>query len=173
MDITEAITTRRSHRRFTQEKVSEEHIHALLNAAFCAPSAHNFHPLEFIVIKDKAILSQLSELMTYGKMLAEAPCAMAVLGRKDLQVDAEWLLQDASAATENILIQANGLDLGAVWLGVLSESNQTNELNACLQLPNHVRLMSMVAIGHPPFKKEVKDRFEVHRVHQDTYKQTL
>lgn len=173
METKEAILSRRSHRRFTPEVLTEAEIHDLLNAGFSAPSAHNFHPLEFIVITQRELLNRLSVLLPYGKMLAEAPCAIAICGRPDLQPEAEFLIQDGAAAMENILLQAHGMGLGGVWIGVLQKSESTAGLKDALKVPDAIQVMSLCALGHPPFVKEAKDRYETHRVHRDLWTQNL
>jgi len=128
MEILEAIKTRRSIRKFTDKKVSKEDINTLkvskedintlLEAAMQAPSAGNQQPWEFIVIDDRKILDVIPDFHPYSKMLKESPIAILVCGKIDATKYCGYWVQDCSAATQNILLAAHGVGLGAVWLGI-------------------------------------------------------
>lgn len=173
MELTQAIRSRRSNRRYKPESVSQEQIHAILDAGFCAPSAHNVKPLEYIVIEDKNLLVRMSETMPYGRMLADAPCAIAVVGRPDLQEEAEWLIQDAAVAMENMLLVIHDLGLGGVYLGVLGSDPMRKEAEKLLEIPESYRLMSVCCFGVPQFVKAASERFETHRVHHNSWRKNL
>ena len=60
MDLKEAIYSRRAVRQFTGEAVDERTIRELIDAAVQAPSAVNQQPWSFSVVRDKAVLDQIS-----------------------------------------------------------------------------------------------------------------
>ncbi len=79
----EAISKRRSIRKYQTKDVSEAVIHEILTAAMCAPSAHNQKPWHFIVIKDREKLNAIMKVHPYSKMLKEAPVAILVCANMD------------------------------------------------------------------------------------------
>ena len=115
MDALDLMLARRSVRRFTDEDVSAQDEQALIDAAFAAPSADNARPWHFIVVRDPHTRARLQRVTRWTWMLGKAPLVIAVLGRHE---DDPWWIEDCSAATENILLQATGLGLGSVWCGI-------------------------------------------------------
>ncbi len=61
MDIFEAMTGRRSIRKYKQAPVPDEDIKKIIDAGRQAPSANNMQPWSFIVIKDRAVLNKMTE----------------------------------------------------------------------------------------------------------------
>lgn len=167
MNTLDAIKTRRSIRKYTNETVSKEMIHTLLEAGFCAPSARNRRPWHFVVIQDREKLNKLAEFGKYYKMLASAPMAILVCGDSEL-LERDYLINDCSAAVENILLAAHELGLGAVWLGVkideMKEFYQTE-----FKLPSPILPIACISIGHPDEEREVDNRFEEEKVHYETF----
>jgi len=146
MEAIQAIMSRRSIRRYTPEDVSPEHERQLLEAAMAAPSAHNRQPWHFIVIRDRETLDGIPEFHEYSKMLKEAPLAIVVCGDTEVQTTDFWI-HDCSAATENILIAANALGLGAVWLGVHPHMELIENTRKHLGIPDHVVPLGEAAGG--------------------------
>ena len=163
------ILTRRSIRAFLPKKVEEEKIEYLLKAAFAAPSAKNIQPWHFIVIRDRKILDEIPKFHPYSKMLYEAPLAICVCGEsaKD-KFNGYWIL-DCSAASENILLAANSLGLGSVWLGVYPRQERINELKNLLEIPEDITPLSLLAIGYPNEEKPPSERFKKERIHKEKW----
>lgn len=159
------ITTRKSIREFTSEKVSDAQIKTLLNAGFCAPSAHNRRPWHFVVLKDHEHLAEISTHNIYTGMLKQADLCIVVCGDYNIQEYNEFILADTCAATQNILLAAHGLELGAVWCGVVQNSEWENYLIAELNLPDKTKPISLIAIGHPAEQREANERYEAEKVH--------
>jgi len=106
-----------------------------------------------------------------GKMLAGAGLGIAVCG--DLQAahdqQLSYLLQDCSAAIENLLLCAHVLGLGACWLGVHPREQRMSDLRQLLSLPPSVIPVACIAIGHPAEAKEPRTRFKKNYVHSETW----
>ena len=120
-DVLTVIHQRKSVRNYTVEPVAAKELDQLVRAGFAAPSARNLQPWEFYVITERGTLDALAASLPYGKMLAKAQAAIVVCGNSRQFGEGatrEMWVQDCSAATENILLAAEGIGLGAVWIGV-------------------------------------------------------
>ena len=168
MDAIQAILTRRSIRKYTQDAVSDEMVEELLKAAMSAPTATN-EAWDFVVIRDRALLNAVTSFHPHATMLEQAQVAIAVCGdpaRETLK--GRWPL-DCAAATENILVAANALGLGACWVGIYPVEERMQGLRNLLGIPEHVMPLSMVSIGHPGEKKTPSDRFRPERIHHNRW----
>ena len=171
MDALDAILGRRSIRRYTEEPIAEEAIEQLIRAGMAAPSAHNEQPWHFMVIKDRELLDKIPHIHPYARMLQQAPAALAGCG--DLKREKNpglgyWIL-DCSAATENILLAAHALGIGACWLGIHPRPERKEALGKLLNLPEHIEPLCLIALGHPAEQKGPSDRFKPDRIHQNSW----
>ena len=164
-----AIFNRRSIRKYTKQEISEEVIEKLLRAGMAAPSAANEQPWHFVVINNKDVLYAIPKFHPYSQMLKEAACAIVVCGDLVLETCKGFWVQDCSAATENILIEATDLGLGAVWLGVYPDKDRITPLKELLGLPETVIPLSIIALGYPTETKTPTDRFNAKRIHRDKW----
>lgn len=142
-----ALFSRRSVREYTGKPVSERDVKALLEVGMAAPSASNRKPWHFVTVTERAKLVELASIHPYGKMLTRAGLCIAVCGDRDISPD--FWVQDCSAATENILVAAAILGLGAVWLGVHPRADRERELKQYFGIPESVGLLCLIAVGHP------------------------
>ncbi len=165
----EAILRRRSIRRYQQKKVEKEKINKLLQAGMAAPSAGNEQPWHFIVIEKREKLNKLAKIHPYGHMLEEAPLAILVCGDLSQEKYEGFWVQDCSAATQNILIMAEDIGLGAVWLGVYPEQSRVKEISSYLEIPENVIPLALVSVGYPGNSKAPAERFLEKRIHQDQW----
>ncbi len=172
-DFLDVFYRRRSIRKFTEESVSREDLIALLKAGMSGPSAMNAKPWEFVVITEKAILTKLRKNLMFAKMVA--PAAICVLGSKRLQAnkggDLFWV-QDCSAATENILLAATAMGLGAVWIGIHPVHIFERQVKSILNLPNGVTPLNLIMIGHPAEEKDARTQYDATRVHWGAFPRT-
>ena len=168
MDALEAIMGRRSIRKYTEKKIPDETITKLLKAAMNAPSAHNRQPWHFIVVDDKEALLKVPEYHQYSKMLEQASHAIIVLGDNNIQETDFWI-HDCSAATENILITANALGLGAVWLGVHPSEALIAGTKKLFNVPDHVTPLGFISLGYPAESKPPRENYNPERVHKNKW----
>lgn len=161
------IFKRRSIRKFKPLPVSEEDIKALLEAGMSAPSARNLQPWHFIVITGRQKLNRLAEIHPYADMLRQASVCLAVCA--DPEISPRYWVQDCSAATENILIAAANLGLGAVWLGCHPRKERKNPIKKILEIPEEIELLSLIAVGYPAEFKEPRTQFNPQRVHYEKW----
>ena len=169
MDILTAIKTRRSIRTYTDRSVDDETLDKILEAAMCAPSANNKRPWHFVVIRDREELVRISEVQRYHKPIGRAACCIVVCGDKSIQGVHDFLLNDCSAATENLLLAAHGSGLGAVWCGVNTGSDVSRYLKEKLPLPASVVPIALIALGYPAEERKAEDRFDASRIHYEKW----
>jgi len=135
MDALEAIHTRRSVRQYTDKPIDDETIQQLLAAAMSAPSAANEQPWEFVVITDREMLDAIPTFSPFASMVKRAPLGITVCADTRNVIVPRFWVQDCSAATQNLLIAAHALGLGAVWTGVYPMDGHVAEFTKHCQLP--------------------------------------
>ena len=158
----ENIMTRTSIRQYKDQPVEQEKIDIMLKAAMAAPTAVNLQPWHFIVITDKEIMSQLA-----GPRPTSAPLLIAVCGDTDkttmpdgkMKLPDFWV-EDVSAATENLLLAAHALGLGAVWTGAYPAMERVEQISKVLGCPANIVPVAVVQIGYPDEAPAPKDKFK-------------
>jgi len=165
MEVLETIFTRRSIRKYTGEPVSEEDLKIVLKAGFSAPSAHNYQPWHFVIVRDKDTLESISKVHPYAKMLPQAGCGIIVCGDKEKQGMTGFLVEDCSAAIQNMLLAVHGLGLGAVWCGLYPVPKLTKPVIKFINLPSTIVPVGMVVIGHKAEEKKSVDRYDESKIH--------
>jgi nitroreductase len=163
------INIRRSIRKYTGQAVSEDQIDQLLRAAMQAPSAGNQQPWEFIVVEDQDLLEKASKMSPYSAMVKDASVAIVFLvNEENMRFPDNWQ-QDLSAATQNLLLEAVSLELGAVWLGIAPVTDRMKFISDLFNLPPHVKPFSLVPVGYPAEENKFVDRFDEKRIHRNRY----
>lgn len=152
MNIFDIFKSRRSIRSFKSEEVPDEYIRKILEAARWAPSAGNVQPWEFIIIRNLEIKREIARAALNQVFIEEAPVVIVVCadearsgwayGSRGANL---YCIQDTAAATENMLLAAYALGLGACWVGAFRE----DEVKRILKLPRGIRPVAIVPIGYP------------------------
>lgn len=178
VDATQAvldnIAARTSVRAYTSEPVPEEMVETLLRAAMAAPSAMNRQPWEFVVVDDRAVLDSLAGKLRYAKMLVQAPlaivvCAQTMITHQDGSQSENTLWEhDASAATQNILLAAKALGLGAVWTAAVDVERST-AVKEALNIPGTVMPLCVIPIGFPAEDPQPKDKWKPEKIHYNKW----
>lgn len=164
----ENLMTRVSVREFTGEKISAEQIDTLLRAAMAAPSALNKQPWAFVVVTDEKIIARLGEALPYSRCSNRPACAFIPCGdlSKTIEGDlAAFWINDVSAATENLLLAAHAMGLGAVWTGLHPDMNRVTMVQQLLGLPEHIIPLCVVPVGVPAEQPAVKDKYNPENIH--------
>ena len=167
MDALDVIFTRRSIRQYTDEPVTEGQVKTLLEAGMNAPSANNRQPWHFIVVDAREKLDAIMDVHPYSAMLSQAPLAVVVCA--DVTRSERYWQQDCAAATENILLAARALGLGSVWLGVYPKEDRTEGITGLFNLPEHIRPLCVIAVGHPAEEAGRVDRYDLSKVHRNEW----
>lgn len=166
-DVLGTMLARRSIRRFTDEPITSDQEQLLLAAAFSGPSSTNSRVWHFVVIRDAAKRAALAGMHDYTAMLRNAPLVIAVLGHPS----SAWWIEDCSAATENILLEATQLGLGSIWCGVRQPEGDEDEYFPLLGVPpgSGWRVLSLVGVGHPAERKKPRTQYESTKVSYETF----
>jgi len=157
--VLEAIYKRRSIREFTDKKISSEQLYEIVKAGVWAPSGLNNQPWRFVIIQDPEIKEQVAQQTHYGHIVRDANALIAVYLSKDDMYDAVKDIQSAGACIQNVLLAAEALDLGGVWLGQILKNKL--EVNKILGLTDNFDLMAVVALGHPLHRNQKSRRKDV------------
>lgn len=161
------IMTRTSVRQYTSEAVTKADIETMLRAGMAAPTAVNKQPWHFVVVTDREQLNALAAANRGTGMAAKAPLAIVVCGdmQKTLSGVAQgFWIQDCSAATENILLAANALGLGAVWTGLYPNEERAKAVRDVVKAPEHIVPLCTIVIGHPAGQTQPKDKWKPENV---------
>ncbi len=166
----ENMITRTSVRAYEAKAVEDAKVEQMLRAAMSAPTAINKQPWDFVIVDDPAKLKELADSLPNAKMAAGAPLAIVVCGNMQKAIEGEgrdnWIA-DASAATENLLLAAHSLGLGAVWTGVYPSAHRVDVIRDVLELPGYVVPLSLVPIGYPAENPQPKDKWKPENVHRN------
>ncbi len=167
----ETLQGRRSIRVFRPGVVDDATVKLLLEAAMAAPSAVAKDPWRFVVVRNAATLSQIAEMLPNGRMIATVPVGIVVCGDLNEAHDRQlsYLLQDCSAAVQNLLLAAHALGLGTCWLGVHPREDRIRNLSHLLGLPKNVLPIACIALGWPGEDKEARTRYRDSSVHLEKW----
>lgn len=168
MKVKEAIYTRRATRAFTGDAVDDAALRDLIDAAIQAPSAVNEQPWAFFVVREKALLAQISNAAK-AFMLASSPAGLlshhfeSVLG--DAQFDIfygapaliviassttnPWATENCALAAENLMLAARAKGLGTCWIGFARDWLRTPAGKAALGMPEGYLPVAPIIVGHP------------------------
>ncbi len=163
--VLSSIMTRTSIRQYTDQPVSKTDIETLLRAGMAAPTAVNKQPWHFVAVTDKAKLKELAG--NRGRMLEQCALAIVVCGNMDKALPGKgqgYWIQDCSAATENILLAAHALGLGAVWTGAYPIDDRVVAVSKAIKLPETIIPLCVIVIGHPAESPTPKDKWKPENV---------
>lgn len=166
------IFSRKSVRVYKDEPIAKEKLDMLVRAGMAAPTAVDKRPWEFIIITDKAILKQLAGALPYAKMAEQAAAAIVVGGDINKQwggADSEFWIVDCSAATENVLLAAESLGLGAVWTAVYPDQERITAVRQILNIPDNIIPLNLIPVGVPTGIEQPKDKYNPAQIHWEKW----
>lgn len=165
--VLDNIATRTSIRDYEARPVEKEKIEKMLRAAMAAPTAMNKQPWHFVVVDQRNVLDALAGANPYAKMLKKAPLAIVVCGNTDKMIEGggrDFWIQDASAATENLLLAAHAMGLGAVWTGAYPSEERCISISKVLSLSDNLIPLNMIVVGYPAEQPQPKQKFKEENV---------
>ena len=166
------IMTRTSIRAYSGKEVESEKIDTLLRAAMAAPTAGNQQPWRFVVINDKAIQNDISENFHTMTMAKDASVVVVMCGDTTATFDGDaqnYWIEDVSAASENLLLAAHAMGLGAVWCGIYPQMARVRQFSEMLHLPENIIPMACICIGYPSGETTPKDKWHPEYIHYNTW----
>ena len=154
--VLQAIYQRRSIREYTDQPVQAQQLREIIRAGIWAPSGLNNQPWRFVTITNSDLRAQISKQTHYSHIVEASRALIAVYLDKEAMYDDVKDHQAAGACIQNMLLAAEALGLGAVWLGqILKNKKQVNKI---LDLDEHYDLMAVLAIGYPLHRKQKSSR---------------
>lgn len=165
MELFEAIFNRRSIRKYKNTTVKDEHIEKIIEAGMFAPSAVNKQPWHFIVFRNEETIESIIDVHPSSSMLRQASAGILICFDKKLQHDEGYGPVDCSAATQNMLLAAQGYGFGACWIGIYPRQNRIKSLYKLFNLPEHVVPFAVISVGYPNEEKQKPERFKKERIH--------
>ncbi len=167
------ILQRRSIRKYTDQRIPDEDLQTLLKAAMYAPSAMNKQPWHFLVVDDKAILEKFREFHAHASFTAYASHAILICGDEKLQHDDGFWVMDCAAATQNLLLAAHSLGIGACWIGIHPREQRKQQTRELFSLPGHVAPLALVSLGYPMTEREMPERYYQDKIHYNSWGKQL
>lgn len=168
----ETILNRTSIRSYTDKVVEPEKVEQLLRAAMAAPTAVNKQPWVFVVVTQRELLDSLAVRLPYAKMLESVSTAIVVCGNLDkalLEVNQAHWVQDCSAASQNILLAAQSMGLGAVWTGVFPREDRVADVRGVLNIPLNLVPLNVIPVGYPKGDVTPKDKWNSENIHYNKW----
>ena len=170
--VLDNIATRTSIRDYEARPVEKEKIEKMLRAAMAAPTAMNRQPWHFIVVDKRSVLDQLAKANPHAKMLKKTQLAIVVCGDMDKAIEGggrDFWIQDVSAATENLLLAAHAMGLGAVWTGAYPAEERCKAIEKVFDLPDNIIPLNIVVVGYPAEHPQPKDKFKDGNISYNEY----
>ncbi len=169
METMDAIFSRKIIRKYLPKPVTCDLIENILKAGMNAPSAGDEQPWHFVIIDKHYLLQKISEIHPYAKMLKDAPAAVLVCGDQNVLKFKDLWIQDCSAASENMLLAAHDMGLGAVWIGIYPAENLVREVRGIMNIPQHIVPFSIIGMGYPAEEKTGRLRYDKSKVHNNIW----
>ena len=173
-DFNELVKIRRSHRKFTDEEISPEHVQSILRAALMSPTSKSQRAWQFGVVDDKTDIENLADAKDLGSQsMKGAPLAIVALG--DPQKNDCWV-EDGSIAAVSMQYQAEELGLGSCWVQMrgrgLADGTPADEvIRGVLDIPANLNTLCIIAVGHKADerKPQNEDNLKWENLHAEKY----
>ncbi|MBQ3438324.1 MAG: nitroreductase family protein [Fusobacterium sp.] len=173
MELLKILQNRRSIRKYTDENISEEDLEMILKSALLSPSGKNLKPWEFIVVRKKENIENLSKIKVGSSFIKNANALILVLG--DSEKSGTWI-EDTSIAIYNMHLMASYLGLASCWIqcrGRNSEDGQTCEEYArkFLNFPENYKLLAILPIGKSEqnLKNHSSNELNWEKIHKEVF----
>lgn len=169
MDAIENMLKRISVRQYSEQEITDEALHTILEAGMSGPTAVNARPWSFIVVRNPEMLCRMAD----GNGRAAEPLRGAKVGillcgdlERAFPPAPDYWVVDGSIAVQNMILAANAMGIGSVWLGTWPQQNKIDAQKALFQLPEHIIPHSILALGYPKEESsKEKQLYEEDRVH--------
>ncbi len=150
MDALEVLKTRRSVRKYLNKEVDPEIIRDIVDCGRLAASGRNVQPCRFIAVTDPERKRKVSQITEYGKFINDASACILVFAE-----ETKYMIEDGSAATQNILLAAKAHGLGSCWVAG-HKKEYAKEIESYMGVPENVKLIACVAVGYEDGNAQTK-----------------
>ncbi len=161
--VSEVIHSRKSVREYIDRPVSEDDLETLVRAGMASPTGKNLQPWVFYIIRNTQVLKKLGSDLPTAKMLKKVHAAIMICGdlsKADTTSYRNYWLMDCSAASENILLAAESMGLGACWTAVFPYADRDETVRKHISLPDHHIPLNIIPVGYPSGKESPKDKWD-------------
>lgn len=169
METIEALLTRRSIRKYKNQPVEKDKIEIILKSAMYAPSAMNLQGWHYVVIDDKVMMEETIKSIPHAELLRQTPAAILVCGDAGVEKNESWMIQNCSAAIQNILLAAHGLGIGTCWIAIHGMDEIVKNVAEQFKLPENVIPISLITLGYPDESVSAEDRFRKEKIHYNKW----
>ncbi len=159
-NVVQTILNRKSVRKYSDREVSEKDLILLARTAMAAPTARDSRPWYIFATNKKAEIEKLSE--AYAQ-IGNAKALLIICGNRDKFLEGPgelYWMQDCAAATENALLAAESLGIGAVWLGICPNKQRMDGITKVLKLSDNLVPFSVISLGYPEGENQPKDKWD-------------
>ena len=179
--VLDSILSRKSVRTFTEQKLTAGQIETLLKAGIAAPSGMDVRPWHFVVLQDPSKYDAVFGEGNFNLPMYKKAAAVIVVcadttvvrsprgGGDPVQMANGTWRDDAGAATENLLVMAEAMDLGAVWTACYPYKDRYMPVKEALHLPATVVPYCVVPVGYPGGDEQPKDKWDPTRIHHEIW----
>jgi nitroreductase len=165
METIETLLTRRSIRKYKKQGIEKDKLDTIVKSAMYAPSAMNLQAWHYVVIDDKNVLNETIKSIPHAELLIQTPAAILVCGDAAVEKNVSWMIQNCSAAIQNILLAAHGLGIGTCWIAIHGMDEIVKNVSAQFKLPENVIPISLITLGYPDETVSAEDRFRKEKIH--------
>lgn len=166
MNTFDAIINRRSIRLYKNLPVPGEMFEKIIKAGMYAPSAMNLQPWDFIIFNTPESVAKCAEAVKHGEtILKQTPAAILVCGDNKTEQNIDYVIQNCSAAIQNMLLQIHEMELGACWIAVYPLEDVITNLRNTFGIPGHIIPVALISIGYPAEEKSAEDRYRKEKIH--------
>ena len=166
--VMQNIMTRTSVRKFKQQPVEDAKIEALLRAGMASPTSGDMQPWHFVVLKDKKDIEQYAASNKYhAEDIKKTPLFIFVCADTTRMAEGqgkELWIQDLSAVSENILLAAHAMGLGACWTTIYPIQKKVMGISRTLKLPANLIPLNGIIIGYPDEPLQPKDKWDEKKI---------
>ncbi len=160
------IYSRRSCRNYIEKEISNDDIKSIIKAGMNAPSSFNSEPWNFIIVKNKNILTELSIKKEYAAFLKECDQAIILVAK----LGSPFYQQDMAACMQNMMLKATNLNIGTCWIGLDKNKNETKIISNIFKINEDYEAYAILSLGYPKFIKKDNDKYDESKIKYEIWK---
>ncbi len=163
------ILSRRSIRKYSGKEITKESLELILKSAMYAPSTMNLQPWHFVVFDNKDVFERIIAVIPHAEMIRNADKCILVCGDSDKEKNESWLIQNCSAAIQNILLSAHSLGIGSCWIAIHGMDEIVINVKNEFKLPEKIIPIALISSGYPDEEIKSEDRYDEKKIHFNSW----